>query len=151
MLHGAVCFSIMLYSFKSTPHLLHLFFRSTAQNEDPPRPAKNWCPPEVLKPNATSLSYVPQSDIYGLAIVLAELVLLELPFGDLPNLVTTKDWLHILTVEHRRPSLPAFIPPRLRSSVEQAWNAVPTNRPTAAVILAEIDNAIQLNARTLPS
>lgn len=113
------------------------------KSPDPPRPAKNWCPPEVLKQGATALDYTSQSDIYGLAIVLAELVLLELPFGDLPNLMITKDWLHVLTVEKRRPDLPPFVAPRLRSSIEQAWQTDPKLRPTAAVMLEEIDSALK--------
>jgi hypothetical protein len=59
-------------------------------------------PLQVLQPDATNLSYTEQSDVYGLSIVLAELILLELPFGDLPNLVTTQEWLRIITVEYKR-------------------------------------------------
>jgi hypothetical protein len=114
---------------------------SKPKRDIPPIPARNWAPPEVLERKAKPESYTVESDVYGLALVLSELLTLELPFGDLPEQVSTDKWLGILK-GGSRPPLPAYIPASLRAVIEQGWMTDPQARPKAADMLTVLNNII---------
>ena len=114
---------------------------STPKRNIPPIPAINWAPPEVLDFKATADSYTVKSDVFGLSVVLSELLTLELPFGDLPETMSTLKWLEQLK-GGLRPALGVSIPHPLRAVIEQGWSTDPTSRPTAGDILAVLHNAI---------
>jgi hypothetical protein len=97
----------------------------------PPIPAINWAPPEVLSPFANPYSYTQKSDIFGLAIVISEILTLELPYGTECDKVSSDVWYHKLSSEKIRPNLPAGIPIQLQESIEGAWASNQHERPTA--------------------
>eukprot|EP01038_Epipyxis_sp_PR26KG_P012169 gene12169-16296_t len=109
----------------------------------PPIPARNWAPPEVLASNAKADSYTIKSDVYGLSLILSELILIDLPFGDLPERVTPKAWLQILVVENSRPDLSYVdIPEALKDIIELGWNSDPNRRPSAQEVLNVVKTCI---------
>jgi hypothetical protein len=84
-------------------------------------------------------------------MVLQQIILAELPFGDQPNLVSQQRWLEMLTLDNLRPTLPDALPGPLRKIIEQGWSSDPTERPTAAEILTVIDEYVILNRPTAGS
>jgi hypothetical protein len=98
------------------------------------------------------------SDLYFVVVrhlnsrmVLQQIILAELPFGDHPNLVSQQRWLEMLTLDNLRPTLPEALPGPLRKIIEQGWSSDPTERPTAAEILTVIDEYVILNRPTAGS
>jgi hypothetical protein len=85
------------------------------------------------------------------SMVLQQMILAELPFGDQPNLVSQQRWLEMLTLDNLRPTLPDALPGPLRKIIEQGWSSDPTERPTAAEILTVIDEYVILNRPTAGS
>ena len=104
---------------------------SPPKRDLPPIPALNWAPPEVLASNAHATSYVMNSDIYSLTIVLMELLTLNLPFGDDPELVSQEIWYNILFNENLRPNIPINIPTKIKDLITKGWDNKPSNRPSA--------------------
>jgi hypothetical protein len=99
-----------------------------------------------------------RSDLYFVLVphlnssmVLQQIILAELPFGDQPNLVSQQRWLEMLTLDNLRPTLPDALPGPLRKIIEQGWSSDPTERPTAAEILTVIDEYVILNRPTAGS
>lgn len=97
----------------------------------PPIPAINWAPPEVLSPFANRYSYTIKSDIFSLAVVISEILMLELPYGTECDKCSTEVWYHKLSSEKVRPNLPNGIPHQLQDAVQKAWETKPLERPTS--------------------
>eukprot|EP01039_Chlorochromonas_danica_P004655 gene4655-5098_t len=114
----------------------------------PPIPARNWAPPEVLPSTATAQSYTVHSEVYGLAIVLCELALLELPFGDSCHLMTQSEWHVKLCAGEVSVALPSTLPALLRRTLYQALDIDPMKRPTVQEVLKVMDELI---AEHIPS
>ena len=108
-----------------------------ATMDEAPIPAFSWCPPEVLDLSATSSVYTTASDVFGLSMVLSEVITNELPLDKLMKgkKVSYDDLLRILSIEKRRPVLPDNLPPLLADIIKQAWDTDPAARPSAADIL----------------
>jgi len=101
---------------------------SAPKRATPPIPARNWVPPEVLAPDATAESYVPPSDVFGLGLVVSEIILLQLPFGDSSLAYTPANWYVELTDNNVRPPLPVSMDPRLKATMEGMWRTEPVDR-----------------------
>lgn len=101
---------------------------SVPKRATPPIPARNWVPPEVLAPDATAESYVPASDVFGLGLVVSEIILLQLPFGDSSLAYTPSNWYTELTTNNVRPPLPVGMDSRLKSTIEGMWCTEPSER-----------------------
>jgi serine/threonine protein kinase len=101
-----------------------------AQYEKPPSPARNWIPPEIVPKHSPPSNYTLKSEVYAVCIVIAELALLELPFGELPERVTLRTWHDKLVIDRIRPMLPVDMPSELRALVELGMETEPDMRPT---------------------
>lgn len=66
-------------------------------------------------------------------------------------MVSQQRWLEMLTVENLRPKLPEALPGPLRKIIEQGWSTEPSARPTAAEILAVIDEYVIMHRPTAGS
>ncbi|KAJ1437753.1 kinase-like domain-containing protein, partial [Ochromonadaceae sp. CCMP2298] len=109
------------------------------RRENPPMPARHWCPPEVLEVGAKADSYTKASDVFGVCVVISEILLAELPYGDTPpDRMSQAAWLHQLSVEKLRPDLPD-LEKSLEDSIRAGWATNPADRPSAADLLAEIE------------
>jgi serine/threonine protein kinase len=111
----------------------------------PPIPALNWCPPEVLADGASAKDYTMASDVYGLAMVLVEIITLEIPFDNhMVKKGTYEAWYRLLTVENARPKLPKdILPDNLVSILQMALSSDPSMRPSAGEILAVLDGCAE--------
>eukprot|EP01032_Pedospumella_encystans_P009734 gene9734-11440_t len=115
---------------------------SPPKRDTPPIPAMNWAPPEVLPKGAAPEVYTVASDVYGLSIVLAEIINAELPFGEQPNRVSMAAWYDILTIGNLRPPLPDALPASLIAIINKGWSTNPEERCTAQEILTVIDEFV---------
>jgi serine/threonine protein kinase len=111
----------------------------------PPIPALNWCPPELLAEGATAKDYTMASDVYGLAMVLAEIITLEIPFDSIfVKKGTYEAWYRLLAVDNVRPHLPEdVLPDSLVSILRMAWSSDPFMRPSSGDILAVLDGCAE--------
>lgn len=115
-----------------------------APNYDrPPTPARNWAPPEIVKKEALASNYTIRSETYAVCIVLTEIATLELPFGELPERVTVREWYEKLVIEKLRPPLPLDLPEDLRVMMEKCMENEPQLRPTPAELLIALEKCIQ--------
>ncbi|KAJ1408041.1 hypothetical protein B484DRAFT_403649, partial [Ochromonadaceae sp. CCMP2298] len=94
----------------------------------------------VLEESASAHAYTPASDVYGLCIVLSEIVTANLPFGNTPDLITQSAWLALLQ-GGLRPTLPA-LPSTLRRQIELGWSTDPAERPSAGGLLAVLEEFV---------
>eukprot|EP01035_Chromulina_nebulosa_P017916 gene17916-23536_t len=114
------------------------------KRDRPPIPARNWAPPEVLQKDANPNVYTIKSEIFGLAIVLAEILSLTLPFGSEPDSMKPDEWYNKLTQENIRPYLPSNTPIKIRNILEQSWHNDMNKRPTATEIYQIFDENLQM-------
>jgi hypothetical protein len=111
----------------------------------PPIPARNWAPPEVLAPGASAASYTIESDVYGLAMVLAEIALAtdEPPFGDLrPELLSQGEWYEYILNDNNRPELPNWVQGKLKQAIESCWKSDRRSRDSAEYLAMRIDESL---------
>jgi serine/threonine protein kinase len=118
---------------------------------EPPVPAFSWCPPEVLDMSATASAYTPASDIFGLAMVLSEIITNELPLDKIlrTKKVSFEELLKILSIENKRPTLPDSLPKALRDIIMRAWDTDPVVRPSADEILTVLEQCTSILEREL--
>jgi hypothetical protein len=116
-----------------------------AQYEKPPSPARNWIPPEIVPKHAPASNYTMKSEVYAVCIVIAELALLELPFGELPERVTLRTWYDKLVMDRIRPILPMDMPSDLRALVELGMETEPDMRPSMADLHAAFEEYVVTN------
>jgi len=73
-------------------------------------------------------------DIYSFAMVCFEILIGELPFGDVDNPKKMK----AMILKGDRPELPTHCPFQLRTLIEKCWNPEPKSRPTFDDICKEL-------------
>jgi len=124
---------------------------SCAQFARLPNPAINWKAPELLTPNMSMRSYTPASDVYGLAMVISEIILQEIPLDELLRSSSPEQCYHYLVNENCRPILPDSIPLAFRNILTLAWNSDPDSRPTCADIANTAQECLQkMLAESIP-
>jgi serine/threonine protein kinase len=111
----------------------------TVGDSRPPIPAMNWCCPEVLHPGATSTAYTAASDVFGLCMVLSEVILLVLPLEDARTKKQTYEMWRKMLVSGRRPELPSYLPKQLTDIISAGWATDPAERPTAESVLRVLE------------
>jgi hypothetical protein len=115
-----------------------------------PSPALNWSPPELLRREATVSDYTTASDVYGVAMILSEIIQIEVPLEKYMNRRTRiprEEWLELITTEGARPVLPENLPHILRRAIEAAWHPDPMLRPSAERLLHVIEHCIAVVER----
>lgn len=63
------------------------------------------------------------------------MITLELPFGDLPEQVTGKQWIEKLVTENLRPTLPYDLHPKLKDVITRGLKTEPSLRPNVNELL----------------
>lgn len=91
-------------------------------DDKPPMPSRIWAPPEVLCDQPAGDAYQPSSDVYSLAIVLAEIASIKIPYNDTCDKYTPDQWHKIVGKGHIRPELPHDLPTVLREAIQRAWD-----------------------------
>ena len=99
-------------------------------------------------PGATASDYTSASDVYGVAMVLSELILLELPLEKqmkrLRN-ASHEQWLAVLNNDKiNKPEIPSAVPEVLRQVLHSALSKDVYSRPSAESILEVIDRCALL-------
>jgi len=114
--------------------------------DPPPILARNWSPPEVIKPGSRKEDYEAASDVWSLALVLTELVTLQLPFGTAPDSHTAEEWYQMLSDENNRPScsLPQKLASLQHAICKRALTTAKATRITSAQLLEFVDEACEL-------
>lgn len=122
------------------------------QFDESPIPAFSWCPPEVLDLNAASSAYTPASDIFGISMVLSEIICNELPLDKIirTKKISYEELLRMLSIEKRRPMLPDSLPTVITDIVVRAWDTEPAFRPTASEILNVLEQCSSVLEREVP-
>ena len=120
--------------------------------EEAPVPAFSWCPPEVLDLSGTTSTYTPASDIFGISMVLSEIINNELPLEKIirSRKLSYEELLRMLSIEKRRPALPDALPKALADILGRAWDTEPTARPTASELLYVLDQCTSVLEREVP-
>lgn len=117
----------------------------------PPVPALNWCPPEVIHPGATASSYTPASDVFGMAMVFTEVLMLALPLDHLRFTRKTYEVWRTMLLSGIRPDLPPNLPRHLKTILQAAWASDPCVRPTAEDVLQVLETILAIiDSRILP-
>jgi hypothetical protein len=103
---------------------------------------------QLLVPGATASDYTAASDVYGVAMVLSELILLELPLEKqmkrLRN-ASHEQWLAVLNNDKiNKPDIPAVVPDILRQVILSALNKDLYSRPSVELILDVIERCALL-------
>ena len=93
-------------------------------------PALNWCPPEIISPIAPC-EYSTASDVFGLAMTLSEILVVEPPLEEICNTANYAQWYQIIAEKGIRPKLPDSTFPEVRGIIEMGWHTDPSMRPTA--------------------
>jgi serine/threonine protein kinase len=91
-----------------------------------------WLSPEVME----SDSFSDKSDVYAFGMIILEMLTRKLPFGDM---TTHQAALAVLSDDYR-PDIPAFVPPRMRSLIENCWLKDPKERPLFMDVIEELKN-----------
>ena len=106
-----------------------------AAQQSKPTGTYRWMAPEIAKEERSRIS--PKCDIYSFAMVLYEIVTLQLPFKDDPELMAM-----MKVLQGQRPTLPESDPecePFLRHLITACWDEDPNNRPTFQEIKHALD------------
>jgi serine/threonine protein kinase len=114
------------------------------QEDRVPQPARNWCPPELLSGSANGLTYSEASDIYGLTVVVAEILISSTkpPFEDCSDF-SEYAWYLKLT-NGLRLKLPNDLPFHIKNIIEKGWSTNPIDRPAASEMLEVIEDYLNL-------
>ena len=135
-----------------------LFDAKVKEGESPPLPARNWAAPELLMtqdigggtdesnnnhntpPTPIPIPipipiYTKECDVYGVAMVLAEIACLEIPFGDIPGSTSPKEWVRMVGMDQNRPKLPIDLPRKVANVIKKGWEIDPKKRCTAEEML----------------
>ena len=103
-------------------------------NNSQPLPSRIWAAPELLFPGINMKnSYIFASDVYGLAIVLAELVTCKLPFPEVRDTLSPMDWYEHIQDNSFRPNLANDfgVPKPVLDVIQGAWRTIPGERCSA--------------------
>lgn len=109
----------------------------------PPRPAINWCPPEVLEPGALAESYTPASDVFSLAMVMSEILLKQLPLESIASKWDFDLWRRSIVQDNIRPILPARVPTTIADAIGKAWQSDPTLRIESSTLVQILEDALK--------
>jgi len=93
-----------------------------------------WMAPEVIN----HLPYDNKADVYSFAIVLSELMTSKIPYTTMSPLQAA-----VGVRQGLRPQLPENAHPKLLILMQRCWEALPSNRPSFADIITELED-IQL-------
>lgn len=118
--------------------------RIKSKEDRVPKPSRNWCPPELLCSSANGLTYTESSDIYGLAIVIAEIFISSTnpPFEDCLDF-SENSWYKKL-INGLRLELPDDVPFEIKNIIELGWSTNPIERPTSLEILDVLEDYVNL-------
>jgi hypothetical protein len=64
---------------------------------------------------------------------------MDLPFGELPDRITVREWYEKLTQDRLRPVLPADLPRAIKDILDRAMDSEPHLRPSVQDILGVVD------------
>ncbi|PNW87774.1 hypothetical protein CHLRE_01g001678v5 [Chlamydomonas reinhardtii] len=84
-------------------------------------------------------------DLYAFGILMWQMVCGTRLYQGL----TTKQIIRGVVREHLRPTFPVWVPPEYRRLAERCWHPVPSERPTADAVVAELEAMVDTHARSL--
>jgi serine/threonine protein kinase len=91
-----------------------------------------WMAPELMVGKGAT----DKTDVYGYGMVLWEIVTGEIPFPEMENFQVFK---RAICVLGQRPPIPNDMLPGLKNLIERCWHKEPSQRPTFAEIISELD------------
>lgn len=114
----------------------------TSEPSELPNPAINWSPPEMLRPNFPDRKYSMHSDVFGVAMVLSEILLQVVPLDEANVKLSEATAYKKLVDENWRPSFPPTVPQPLVDVLNKAWHTDPSARATCEDILNVIEDVL---------
>lgn len=103
---------------------------------------RKWAAPEIFSSTGCDV-YSKHSDVFAAAVVLSELITLQLPYTDENyDSLSDEQWLELLVVQNVRPSIAAgeandtICPAPLQEAIRSCWSSLPDQRPSASFLLS---------------